>query len=379
LGSINSINEQCQWFPARGAPTKDSKEIKNFHLRTLINHLIEQSKKVMIDQSKRASYFNDFMSALEGALENIDPENFAQHEAFALLMGRPIAVVRATLDLELRGSPAINEDWNVFRLDLERDLQSETISGARAALRDTDKFTKVRFPVRLGDHRQLNDGLVGYWKEVWSADGKACDYENNRFYVHACDTAEVIKAKLDAVQINDEEKRKNVTALLQSKFVKRHTFLARFADGDALWQWLCDKGVIAELERDARIRYAADEPELFQSVDDPPQKLTMLVDPRGAVHASCGVLPTKAIHIPPDQYAEALRSLAITFLTAPILTTQGQINLPLPAEPGYAWSWLSGSGGTPPKIGPVNTQTTWDGPQEICEGWLSLTKSPEKK
>src|SRR5262249_38273251 len=121
---------------------------------------------------------------------------------------------------------------------------------------------------------------------------------------------------------------------------------------------------------------AAAEPELFQAIDSPPQKLTMLVDPRGAAHASSGVLPTKAIRIPPDQYAEALRNLEITFLSTPVMTTQGKINLPLPAEPGYAWSSLAKSGGewATSEVGPVNLQATWSGQQEIREGWLKLIK-----
>jgi hypothetical protein len=373
LGSINlpstddADKQRYQWV----------KQIRNPHLKTLVNHLIDQGQ----------DYFDDFLTALEGALENIDPENFAQHEALALLIGRPIAVVRATLDLELRGRPAINQDWNVFRLDLERDLQSEDNPGSGLVSRDTDKFTEVKFPIRLGDERQLNDGLVGYWKEVWSADGKTYAYEI-RFYVHACDTARVMTAPraletdLDALPISPAQKRALALLLRNSEgVIKRHSLLARFADGDALWQLLCDKRVIEELIRDPRIRYAADEPELFQAIGSPPQKMTMLVDPRGAVHASCGALPTKAIHIPPDQYAEALRSLAITFLSAPVMTTQGKINLPLPAEPGYAWSWLAKSGekwAPPSEIGPVNLQADWSGPQEIREGWLRLTKATEK-
>jgi hypothetical protein len=372
---LGSINRRCEWESAPGVSQITDEQIGNLHLKTLVTHLVHQGQ----------DYFYDFLTALESALENIDPENFAQHEALALLIGRPIAVVRATLDLELRGRPAINQDWNVFRLDLERDLQSEAGSGPVS--RDTDGFTKVRFPIRLGDERQMNDGLVGYWKEIWLEDG-TCAYEDNCFYVHACDTARVLKTDpraletaLDALPISPAQK-KGLAPLLKNGegVIRRHSLLARFADGDDLWQLLCDKRVIEELERDPRIRYAADEPELFQAIDDSPQKLTMLVDPRGAAHATTGVLPAKSIRIPPDQYAEALRNLAITFLSAPVVTTQGKINLPLPAEPGYAWSWLAKSGGewASAEIGPANLQATWSGQQEIREGWLRLTNAPEK-
>ncbi len=39
------------------------------------------------------------------------------------------------------------------------------------AIRDTDGFTRVAFPVRVGEFEQFNDGLVGYWVEPSQGDG----------------------------------------------------------------------------------------------------------------------------------------------------------------------------------------------------------------
>jgi hypothetical protein len=365
--ALGSINQQCRWESAPGAPPVAVNKFKNSHLKTLVGHLLKRGQV----------FFGNFLTSLEVALENIDPESFAQHEAAALLVGRPVAVVRATLDLELLGRPAVNQDWNVFRLDLARDLKAEENPAAGPTPRDTDEFTKVLIPVRLGDDRQLNDGLVGYWKEVWTADGMTCTYENDRFYAHACDIARVLKTDLGDTPFDDAQKKVLVGLLRDGGgVVKRHSLLARLPDGDAVWQTLSDKGVIDPLGRDPHIRFAAAEPELFQAIDSPAQKVTMLVDPRGSVHASTGMLPTKAIHIPPDQYAEALRAMEVTFLSAPILTTRGKVNLPLPSEPGSAWSWLSHSGNVwvSTEIGPVNSQAIWSGEQEIQEGWLKLRK-----
>jgi hypothetical protein len=75
-----------------------------------------------------------------------------------------------------------------------------------------------------------------------------------------------------------------------------------------------------------------------------PQFVTMLVDPRGVVHATCGILPTKSIGIPQEQYAEVAADLRATFVTAPVLTAPDDVALPLPAEPGYSWSWIERSG-----------------------------------
>jgi hypothetical protein len=68
---------------------------------------------------------------------------------------------------------------------------------------------------------------------------------------------------------------------------------------------------------------------ITQSINSPPHKLTLLLDPRGAVHATSGILPTKAIQIPADQFVEALRNIEVTFLTAPILTEKRVRHLPV--------------------------------------------------
>ena len=379
LGSI-SAGERT-WMPAPGT-SHIPNEQWNVHLMTLVNHVLH------IDPpGKGAQFLEDFLTGIEVAQERIDPENFAQHEALALLVGRPIAVVRAVLNLEFKGQPAINEDWNVFRTDMARDLERELTRPSEEsndrAERETDAVCGVRIPIRLGDDRQLNDGLVGYWKEQWSLDGKTYTYERDRFYVHACDRAEVQPTDLSTLPLTAGQRKQIADVLGPARtLVKKHDFLAGVADGEALWTLLCERNVLRQLERNPHIHYAADTPDLAQAIADPPQKLTMLVDPRGVVHATCGVLPTKVVAIPADQYAQALRSLAITFLTAPVLTGRGdRVNLPLPAEPGYVWSWIERNDGTWSErspIGPVTQEAAFQEASVIREGWLKLTQSQER-
>jgi hypothetical protein len=66
----------------------------------------------------------------------------------------------------------------------------------------------------------------------------------------------------------------------------------------------------------------------------------MLLDPRGSVHATSGILPVKSISLPPNKYAAALQAIEITFLSTPVLTDNDKMRLPLPNEGGYVWSWL---------------------------------------
>ena len=84
--------------------------------------------------------------------------------------------------------------------------------------------------------------------------------------------------------------------------------------------------------------------------------------------------PGLPIGIPPDQYARALKAIRVTFLTAPVLSPAAGVALPLPAEQGYGWSWLSRSGDawTRSGIAPPNLSAGWADRLEIREGWLEL-------
>lgn len=308
--ALGSLDQNAMWHPAPGRSTISIWDIPNTHLRKLINYISKQEE----------NFIKDFLGIIENALEKIDPENFAQHEALALLMGRPIAVVRASLNLELRGRAAINQDWNIFRQDMQGTTTEKDWQGIDHLVRTTDGFTGVTFPIRIGEYNQLNDGLVGYWLE--DEDG----YSNDMFY---------------APQTSN--------------------------GGEGI-----DHPKI-------RIHRDKDPAMVYQSIDDPPHKLTMLLDPRGVVHATCGILPTKSIHIPSDQFAGALRAIEVTFFSAPILTDVGKINLPLPEEAGYEWSWLEKENGVwadESQIGPVTSQATFAAKQVIREGWLKLRRKP---
>ena len=108
----------------------------------------------------------------------------------------------------------------------------------------------------------------------------------------------------------------------------------------------------------------------------------MLSDPRAPVHATTGVLPVQTREIPPDQYAQTVRNLAVTFFTHPILSLKEQLIVPLPQEGAYEWSWV-----TPGRILPIELQpnqanefaTFGYTPQTLLEGWLRLAMKKPKE
>jgi hypothetical protein len=110
------------------------------------------------------------------------------------------------------------------------------------------------------------------------------------------------------------------------------------------------------------------------TLNSAPTVLVLLVDPRAGVHATTGVLPVEQLSIPPDQYELALRSLAVTFPTHPVLHGQSELVIPVPRIGGYDWSWV-------PPAGPVlplrsnaadGSASTGYSPQAVDEGWLQL-------
>ena len=285
---LGFLDEDAHWQPMPGAAAPPVGEIVNPYLRRMVAYL----------KTRGSDFLGHFLLALEDALEHIDPEGFARHPELALLMGRPIALARVAIGLELKGRPAVHQGWNHFRMDLRRPV------------RDTDDFTRVDLPIRLGEFSRFNDGLVGYWIEAREG------IERSPFY-------------------SPQAERGGGTGI---------------------------------------VTHADDPSPLDLTIEDPPLGLSVLLDPRGTIHATSGILPTKSIGIPPDQYAAALKKIEVVFLTAPVVTGVGSIDIPLPDEPGYAWSWA-----TDPKVPlrPIDPMSIFAREQEIREGWLRLSPVSE--
>ena len=300
-------------------------------------------------------------------MEAIEPASFAQHEALALLMGRPVAVVRARVDLQLMGQTTdlvivddptirgdksnrliksqywqtfVDQDWSVLAYDWGRFYDctyQEVINGHCSFLksvlnytRTTHGFEKVAVPLRLGERRLLDDGLVGFWKE--RDDGTL----DNVF--HAPQT-------LDDVDISDDVVYKP----------GRTTTCIR--------------------------PYSKAGDNLGLTLEEDPFALTMLMDPRGVVHATTGILPVYKLEIPPAYYAEALKSMGVTFRVSPLLTDAEEVHAAMPKEAGYVWSWISKRDGSTweetATIADATEQAHFFKPPRIVEGWLKL--KPDEK
>jgi len=256
--ALGSINRKCEWEGVPGdEPPLEEKGIPNKELQDKVGFIRE----------KGVSFLENFIIALDTAASNIEPENAQQHQGISLLVGRPLALVRMTLDLELEGLPCVHQGWNAFRQDLEGQG------------RETAAFDDVNFPIRLGEYKQLNDGLAGYWIEA---------EEQQHFYTPQSD------------EITDE----TIITRSESNF------------------------------------------NIFQSINSAPTTYTLLIDPRGKIHFTSGILPPAILQVPPAHYEKSIKSMEVSFLTAPILTQKNKLSIPLPDEAGLIWSWLGKETGT---------------------------------
>jgi hypothetical protein len=284
---LNSEKRTGLWQAGwQAAPGEDSAatvwNIDDANLRRLAQWLIAQAT---------TGDWEGLLNRVETALENIDPEGFAHHEDLAVLMGRPLAVVRAQLSVGLCGPPAIHQGQDALLVDM------------KGSARRTDAFEGVEIPIRLGEHQRANDGLVAYWRETDAGLGETAFWPQD------------------------------------------------------------DQGVTLRLAPASK-----------------PLTLTMLVDPLAEVHATTGVLPTKSITIPASMYAAALKGIEVTFRSqGPILTRMGRLDLPLPVEAGYAWSWIErddrGWTSVASDVGATEDDGAFSGPIVAREGWLKLTKA----
>ncbi|MGH1492107.1 MAG: hypothetical protein ACRBK7_22410, partial [Acidimicrobiales bacterium] len=299
LGYFKAGDERGVWrIPPGGGPAPTVEAIDNVHLRRVVDFIRQGIA------TEGADFVGTFIGVVDDALDNIATGEQRSPHGSAALMGRPVAVVRASIDLQLMGAAAVSHSWDVFRRDMDRKI------------RTTAEFTKVRFPVRIGEYGQLGDGLIGYWLEERANDGTISFTGDPggkvpRFYAP------------------------------QSDYIDTATIETRF---DAL--------------SDGAINF-------HQCIDDPPQQMTLLVDPRGKVHGTVGILPRRIIDIPQDQYVEALNNIEVNFLHAPLLTPVGRLEIPLRPLPGYDWTWVEERDGVWHEFHPIKRLRK----QDVIDGW----------
>jgi hypothetical protein len=309
-----------RWLPAPDSSKyiTDPSQIDNAHLRDAL--VAFTSATGGIPAVDRVAAFQAFYTAIDETLTMVDPVGGQGDADLAVLIGRPLALVRAQVQFELFGSPAYDQSWR-DTFDLVNPSDTSPTPAVQVGEEEAG-FTAVPLPIRLGSVELYDDGLFGYYT--------ADDYTVFNAVHAPAATPPYVKP------------------IVPNNYLQLP----------------------------------------FNYPSYTTATLTLLVDPRGTVHATTGILPTAKLTVPPQFYADALARMAVTFRIGPVLTDLQTIRMPFPAERNGLWAWIRQTGPDPTKdlaiddIVPANPRARFaDKPPHLVDGWLKFTPkaAPAKK
>jgi hypothetical protein len=287
------------------------------------NPFVRRMLQALWTRTDNGQALSDLLLAIDRSLWSINPPGDRNDLDLAVLVGRPLAIVRAELSLGLRGLPVTSQDWrNTFAVDSHNPPDDDGVNAVPLANLDggVSSFT---WPVRLGSRVLRDDGLIGYFADNAATPASTFDVFN-------------------VVSLPAELQTPYLAQVGQQTYPR-----LSFVDD----------------------RVTAPDPAKHQVC-----RLTMLVDPRGAVHAFSGLLPVTALQIPSTFVSEALNRIAYVFRAGPLLTTPEAVRVPRPAERRGEWTWFDKVLGAATAITPADGKATIaTTPPLVKEGWLKLT------
>jgi hypothetical protein len=145
-GGLGEGGFGVRWIMAPGlnTPVGTPPKLGNPHLQQFVMALLEygaHSKDALRALMQVMEVTASSVAATGGRTQLSDP---------AVLFGRPLALVRASAQWLLEGLPAYDQSWSALKTLCDTGNFQ------------TQGFTGVKFPVRIGDIRQ-SDGMVGYF------------------------------------------------------------------------------------------------------------------------------------------------------------------------------------------------------------------------
>ncbi|ROS05146.1 hypothetical protein EDC56_0675 [Sinobacterium caligoides] len=252
---------------------------------------VEQGE--LLAASSGNNFFPKLKTAILSAQNYIEPEFNHQIAEGGVL--KPLAIVRAAIDLQLMGEPETNKSWSALSYDLDNNG------------RTCREFDQVKFPMKIGEFNNLDDGLVGYWQVMPEGSLSQRGYFPQSDMDDAVDNPSGVEGDgdvyIDAANFNVED----------------HDYVDKFND----------EGV----------------KNLSLSFADDPLQLLMLIDPEARTHVTTGVVPKKTLFLEPQIYQEALESIQSDYFAAPILTPVNRMSLSLPKQKTWQWSQPNDTGG----------------------------------
>jgi hypothetical protein len=270
------------WEEAPGQPSTLGKSpgraISNSYLGGVAQGLVDWG---VADATPGAPQDEDALSALlrilDSTLWSIDPFGHVGDEHMSLLVGHPIAVLRAQL-----------------RLDVKEPVTPDVVN-------------QTSIPVRIGALVHWQDGLMGYfvnddYRTLYCADAAVAGF------------ARQIGPGVGFLRQIDQvpDYYQNFSNDLGANVTKGNTPVTH--------PYVDSSGVL-----------------LIQA--NQTVNLTLLVEPHSVVHATSGLTPRKEIGIRRNWVSDALAQLSPTFRFGPLLVDPKRIRMPVSGDIQGVWSW----------------------------------------
>jgi hypothetical protein len=313
------------WQPDPTKPANDPNAPQS--VADIPNLYLKEMLQALWNRTDDGNGFYDLIQVIDETLWSINPRGQRRDQDLSVLIGRPLAVVRARLRLEMRGLPFYRQDWwDTFNIGIPPPDSGDSTPVALGAF-DGGVFNYL-WSVRLGSNAMRNDGVIGYYLDDPKTPGNTFQGFNS--------------VNLPSDIKTDYLKQIGLDNYLQLRFV------------------------------DDTITYP--DPARNQSCE-----ITMLVDPRGQIHAFTGLLPVVTLNIPSEFTTPALRKMSFMFRAGPFLSSPDEVRIPRPTERKGTWSWFDYVLNTTTDLaqadGKVSLSTT---PPMAREGWLKFTPNPPR-
>ncbi|MBT3771307.1 MAG: hypothetical protein HOE92_02655 [Euryarchaeota archaeon] len=337
--ALNGIQKgKLVWDTAPGSdtPIGTLPNTGNLHADNFLNKLYEIG---LIDEVERGSSYEyednlssaggeGVLSALLRAIDttywDMDPFGKGGSDHPAFYMGRPIAVVRAKLRLEI-------------------DESERTMS---------DALRKYSFDVKLGLLEKVGDGLLGYFVND--------DYTKLHTIYPVVDdgtgglvpgvTGSVLAQKCDLPEDNEHNSATCEKCIAYEEAVLDHQALDHpFLEFDPIVEIRPEEDVY----------------------------LTLLINIQSSVHVTCGFLPQKEITLLREHWEDAVARIAPTFKVGPVLVDPSSIRMPIDnAKPNLIWKWANKPSTTEWTEMPIANSDDLaglpTGKTKAYEGWIKL-------
>jgi hypothetical protein len=303
---------------ALGAPPV----LDNAHLQAFVMRLLATAPD-------GSGAYDDLMASIDDSLWTMGNVG-NQNGNLSILLGRPLAVVRAEIDLSLSGMPLFNQNWN------ETGRYYNQNGTYKLTLPD---FCNLPFTVRVGDIHVETNGVLGYFE---------ADNYDTFYAVHGV-SGQTVRANEMLYDANVPNA--NISDLIDDGQEVRY-----------------------------KTNYVKSGHKIALAANDKTVKLTILVDPSGNIPVISGSLPAIATSLPNGPVSIALNNLKATFRAGPLLLDPARIKMPTPAEVKGSWSWMARKDVTSWNeeiaIIPSTPQATLNSaPPSLIEGWIVLTGS----